>query len=151
MDKNSKGSGSFPFDLKLLDMLKLGNLDYLQDYIRNMLAESAVPSAADFPEQDVPPQDQARQKHPAFNVFELHDYYVIRLSIPDYVDEKTVRAYARGCRVLLKGNGLPDLEIPLPEEVDSQNAEAVVKNRVLEIRIPKKNAARLEEIAVHYL
>ncbi len=101
--------------------------------------------------QDEPSVGGSNRLNP--QLFEIHDFIIIRTIVPEDVDEKTLKVLTTSTHVTIKGDPSGnDHIIPLPQGAKKEGTTAAFKNRVLEIRIPKENEVSLpEEINLDYL
>lgn len=120
----------------------------LSQYFNNQAANSIKSEPV---VQDNPAAELSNRLDP--QLFEIHDFIVIRTAVPEDVDEKTIKVLTTTSHVTIKGDPSGnDHIIPLPHGAKKEGTTAAFKDRVLEIRIPKENKiSPPEEINLDYL
>lgn len=179
---NSSGQYFDPMKMsaKLKDMLLKGDTSELPGFIQEVLMQSianpitqallaplsqslAAPLAQYFNNhmyQNMK-DDPGSREEPSVAIvnslnpqlFEIHDFAVIRTFVPEDVNEKDIKVLITSTHVTIKGDPSGnDHIIPLPPGAKKEGAAAAFKDRVLEIRIPKENeVATADEMDIQYL
>lgn len=109
----------------------------------------AGPIESESEEQNEP------QKPVAINsmLFEIHGFVIIRANIPDGIDEKTIKVFFSPGYITIKGDPSgEDHIVQLPPGTMQEGATATIKNRILEIKIPKESSTKPDnEIGIDYI
>ncbi|MGM9988220.1 MAG: hypothetical protein ACI35O_13470 [Bacillaceae bacterium] len=83
----------------------------------------------------------------SYELFELHDYIIVQLHIPESMNENELRITLGNCRLIISGfHDGQTQTILLPFHPNEKGITAKCKNKLLEIRLPKKQNEELVEI-----
>lgn len=134
----------------------MGESSHLQNYIQSILNQSLSQSLGNT--MGMPPmlpnmggnfrQAEQSSKENA-EVFQTHDYVFVRVPVPDQVDERRIDMHIGLNRVVLKwAPGGKEHVIQLPVDVKNEGVAAAVKNRILEIKMPKEKNPDLKKVRI---
>lgn len=162
-----------------MDKMKGIDLAGLEDYINNIINNSLesndesydkfekskikkfVQSALNqsFGKNDEKPYDlltnknsSKRDNYPEPQIFNIHGYVIIRLQIPDGIDEKNIKVFLYGSKPAIKWH--PDRKVQtlqLMTNITSKNSKAIIKDNILELRLQVDTNIKTEEIVISYL
>lgn len=85
------------------------------------------------------------------DVFETHDYVIVRIKVPHNVNPKGIKVRATPSRLYIKISNYSQEEvILLPTDVDKSDVKAAYADNVLEIIIPKEREDNHQEIHIQF-
>jgi HSP20 family molecular chaperone IbpA len=118
------------------------DFSWIEDYVKGTLMNAIPEQMGDLKTQST------RVKH---QVFEAHHYMIVRIDLPDDVSAEDVKVFLNTNELKVQA-GEEDVTktINLPVNGSYKGSEALYKDSVLEIRIPKKNNDTFHEIPVQY-
>lgn len=149
--------GMFPFNNDELKNIadKMNPAD-IQSYISEMIKKYVPPhmenSGAPFNFQTTnnsPPNETEKQKFHV-DVFETFDHIFIRIQLPDEETRKQLKIFHTTNQAIIENMPEPGKRhtIILPSLVKKKGASAMVKDLILEIKIPKMDDTQLTEVDV---
>lgn len=139
-----------------------GNYSELRNYIDTAIRQTVNQSFGKSLNysMDQPTTNRQKKKNPGrkiktensderVEIFEAHDYIIVRVGVPDNVHERNIQVHVSTNKIFIKW-GLPGLEevIQLPADVEKEGIKAVIKNRILEIIIPKEQNIDLKSVNI---
>lgn len=125
-----------------------GRMPWVEQYVQEILSHVMPPKFSEkinpFPQQNSP--------HTKVQVFDTHHFLIARMPIPEQAELAGLRILVGYNRLLIKG--LPDEEeksVVLPSCVRADKCRAILKNRVLEVRMAKVEEDHLLELPIRVL
>lgn len=119
---------------QLPDMMDMKTIDsYIQRTIQQSLNGSYVPQKHN---EDV---IESKSNKLNYELVELHQYYIVKIEIPDTVSVHELSISLGNCKLII--TGLPGGEtqaIQLPEQPYSKQYSAQYKDGIIEVRLMKK-------------
>lgn len=150
--------GMFPFNQdELKNIAEKMNPTDIQSYISEMIKKYISPhmenssSPYQFHTNNKPP-DSETEKQQKFHVdvFETFDHIFIRIQLPDEETHKQLKIFHTSNQAIIENLPEPGKRhtIVLPTLVKRKGATALVKDLILEIKIPKMDDMQLTEVDV---
>lgn len=129
----------------LSDFSSLEN--YMKQVFSKALPASFFPNIVNSPTID---SRKNKKKEMKYQVFNLHDYVIVHIPIERELNLKNAKIYHTSSELTLEGipNSGDKQVIHLPSLVQHKRTKAILKNNMLEIRIPKVQDSRLTHIDV---
>ncbi|MCH5584638.1 Hsp20/alpha crystallin family protein [Shimazuella sp. AN120528] len=84
-------------------------------------------------------------------VFETHDYMIVKLPIPENINPRDVSVFLDTNILMISGLGKDMEKITLPMNGSFTGCQGYVKNGIMEIRVPKNEKKNFREIMIKYL
>lgn len=150
--------GMFPFhNDELKNIADNMNPADIQSYISEMIKKYIPPQMEN---SDIPFNFQANNASPSaepdnqqkfhVDVFETFDHIFIRIQLPDEESHKQLKILHTSNQAIIENMPEPGKRhtIILPSLVKRKGATAMVKDRILEIKIPKMDDIQLTEVDV---
>ncbi|TMW70705.1 Hsp20/alpha crystallin family protein [Alteribacter natronophilus] len=148
------GQNGLPFDPKMLQ-----DSTWVNEYVQNILKET-IPGQNDSsgesgeeagPSSSAKAFDPQGEHLPRHEVFQMHEYIIVRVFIPEEVNPDQLGVSLAHSRIVLKG--LPEQDeytIQLPEHPNEKRIGATCKDNVLEIRLRKLRTEPVIPISVRF-
>lgn len=149
--------GQFPFmNDKIRKKMGAGGTDWVEDYVQDVLKRSFTQrSGTFFPEEKAQSEtsEASNELDYDYETFETHNNVIVRITVPEDVQVRNVRIYAGSMQLkVVQDPTRNSMYIPLPSEVDGGGAKASLKDRILEVRCPRRQEAEVfQEVRVRYL
>ncbi len=149
--------GHFPFmNDKIKKKMGAGGTDWVEEYVQDVLKKSFSQRAGSFfPEESARAEtsEAAQGLDYDYETFETHNNVIVRITIPEDVQVRNVRVYAGSMQLKVEQDPTrSSMYIPLPSEVDGGAVKASLKDRVLEVRCPRRQEAEVfQEVRVRFL
>jgi HSP20 family molecular chaperone IbpA len=132
---------SFDFDSE-------GLQNYIQDMIAISLQQGFNNSKNTFDSSNL----SRNSNYPTPEIFETHDYRILRVDIPKGVSRRHIESFVRGNQLVIKwGPGIEDQIIPITFDMDPDNVKGVVKDNILELRFSKDVKIEAKSIEIEHL
>lgn len=112
--------------------------DYVQDMLSQVLPDEAVHNSY------VPSRLRP-------DVIDTHQYIIIRAKVPARVNTRKLKVFFNANQVRLTGLGEEEEVVQLPASGRFEGSKAILKDDILEIRIPKELNEHYQEIHIQYL
>lgn len=148
--------GHFPFmNDKIKKKMGAGGTDWVEEYVQDVLKRSFSQRTRSFsPEEGA--AETSESGHGLdydYETFETHNNVIVRITVPEDVQVRNVRVYAGSMQLKVEQDPTRNsMYVPLPSEVDAGGVKASLKNRVLEVRCPRRQEAEVfHEVRVRYL
>jgi HSP20 family molecular chaperone IbpA len=148
--------GMFPFNNDELKQIadKMNPADiqsYISEMIKKYIPSNTENSGNPFPFQSNPASFQPKSEssiHP--DVFETFDHIFIRIQLPNEEIHKQIKIFHTSNQAIIENFPEPGKRhtIILPSLVKRKGATALVKDQILEIKIPKMDDMQLTEVDV---
>lgn len=128
----------------------------IEKYVKNILSQS-MPSSFlpdlfnETEEKDEPDfEEEVHQPKENYQVFEMHDYVVVRVNIDVSVHVRDLKIYHTSNQLTIEGNpNQHDKQvISLPSLVQHKGTKAIFRNHILEIKMTKERDYRLTQIDI---
>jgi HSP20 family molecular chaperone IbpA len=149
--------GHFPFmNDKIKKKMGAGGTDWVEEYVQDVLKKSFSQRTGSF----IPEESARAETSEAgqgldydYETFETHHNVIVRITVPEDVQVKNVRLYAGSMQLKVEQDPTrSSMYIPLPSEVDGGGVKASLKDRVLEVRCPRRQEAEVfQEVRVRFL
>ena len=120
-----------------------GQLPWIEQYVRNIVS-NVLPPAFSVPSQ------QTVHSSVTVNVFETHEGLIVRVRIPEDADPRAVRLFVGTNELAVRGPW-GEKRVKLPSVVRPEEAKAVYKSRVFELKLAPEHNDRFKEIPVRYM
>ncbi|MCG8515712.1 MAG: Hsp20/alpha crystallin family protein [Halanaerobiales bacterium] len=120
----------------------------LKDFIQNVLNQSFDFNSKNYHSMHTSPKTEFPE--PIF--FEIHGFTIVRLEIPAGINQRNIKVFLKGNQVII--NWTPDQReqtFQLTTNVSPKNTKAIVKDNVLELRLPSDPEIETNEISIQFL
>lgn len=109
--------------------------------------EKIIPPASE--NQPVEPQPMMKMLGVPPEVMDTHQEFIIRLKVPDGIGEDPCDIGVNELRAAIRWkSSYTEQLIPLPGNIDASGASASIKDKILEIKIPKNHRGAEKEISI---
>lgn len=149
--------GHFPFmNDKIKKKMGAGGTDWVEEYVQDVLKRTfSQRTGSFFPEngERAETSESGRGLDYDYETFETHNNVIVRITVPEDVQVRNVRLYAGSMQLKVEQDPTrKSMYIPLPSEVEGGSVKASLKDRVLEVRCPRRQEAEVfQEVRVRYL
>ncbi|MNC36496.1 hypothetical protein D3C75_850190 [compost metagenome] len=149
--------GHFPFmNDKIKKKMGAGGTDWVEEYVQDVLKRSFSQRMGSFTPEEGARAETSESRHELdydYETFETHNNVIVRISVPEDVQVRNVRLYAGSMQLKVEQDPTrKSMYIPLPSEVEGGSVKASLKDRVLEVRCPRRQEAEVfQEVRVRYL
>lgn len=149
--------GHFPFmNDKIKKKMGAGGTDWVEEYVQDVLKKSFSQRTGSFFPEESARAETSEASHELdydYETFETHNNVIVRITVPEDVQVRNVRVYAGSMQLKVEQDPTRNsMYIPLPAEVDGGSVKASLKDRVLEVRCPRRQEAEIfQEVRVRYL
>ncbi|WP_144932621.1 Hsp20/alpha crystallin family protein [Paenibacillus sp. 32O-W] len=116
--------GQFPFSSEQGTASLFPDSNWIQNYVQSLLKER-IPEA-------VP-----AQWNPQPEVFETHRSVFVRFELPEEIDPYMLKIRVYPASLQMEGWGEREYKVKLPALVSANRSKAVMKDGIVEIRMPK--------------
>ncbi|MFZ5985639.1 MAG: Hsp20/alpha crystallin family protein [Bacillota bacterium] len=136
----------------------LGGLSGLNEYIQNIINQSLKLSQVQPIQQPVAQAKDTRsaevileEQDEGVKIFEAHDYVIVRIAVPPNINERQVRVRIGMNKLMIKWapRGKEQI-VNLPYDVKNEGLSATMKNRTLEVSIPKEHNPDTRQIDIRF-
>ena len=120
----------------------------LKDFIQNVFNQSLDFNNKNYHSMQTSPKPD----FPEPNFFEIHGFTIVRLEIPGGINQRNIKVFLKGNQVII--NWTPEQReqiFQLTTNVSPKNAKAIVKDNVLELRLPLDPEIETNEISIQFL
>ncbi|HET7658210.1 MAG TPA: Hsp20/alpha crystallin family protein [Bacillales bacterium] len=117
------------------------NMSWVQDYVENVMNQAF---------QGQFKGGQHRNGNIKSNVFETHHSMIIRMDVPEDIVPENVKILFNTNELKVEGIDSQPEVFKLPRNGLYKGSKAIYKNRVLEIRIPKRSREQFQEIPIQF-
>ncbi|GIQ67824.1 hypothetical protein DUZ99_02895 [Xylanibacillus composti] len=111
---------------------------WISDLMQKVLAEGLPAMASGSMPAGFAPRAKENQ---SFRIFETHRSIILRLHAPPDITSDQIRVAVNPHQVKVRFAGEKRQVIPLPKPVQSGKASALLRDGILELRLPKSRAA----------
>jgi HSP20 family molecular chaperone IbpA len=117
------------------------DFSWLENYIHDMVSES-------LPRPSKETNSRSKTKS---TIFETHDYIIVKVNLADNIEPEHVKIYHYANQLKLEGlsNGSHTM-VQLPAQGRYHGSKAIIRNGILEIRIPKETNETYRQIRVRF-
>lgn len=155
-------NNQFPYNEQIKDFLENGYPKGIESYVQGVLEKSMQPFTSGFPFNTDPQNPifssttnrnkitETQNKSIQYHVFETHDDVYIQIPIHDKGVLENIKIYHTANKSMVEGipTKIDKHEIILPAIVKKKGAQAIYKDDLLQIRIPKNIDFQFTEIDV---
>ncbi|RAU91697.1 hypothetical protein DQG13_28815 [Paenibacillus sp. YN15] len=149
--------GHFPFmNDKIKKKMGAGGTDWVEEYVQDVLKRTFSQRTGSFFPEANERAETSESGHGLdydYETFETHNNVIVRITVPEDVQVRNVRLYAGSMQLKVEQDPTrKSMYIPLPSEVEGGSVKASLKDRVLEVRCPRRQEAEVfQEVRVRYL
>ncbi|GIP33177.1 Hsp20/alpha crystallin family protein [Paenibacillus sp. J2TS4] len=119
-------SGQFPFSSDDRVASLFPDPDWIQNYVQGLIADQI-------------PEVKGTEWSPDPEIFETHRSVFVRFKLPEEIDPYLLKIRVQPASLRLDGWADKELNIKLPALVAASRSKAVMKEGVVEIRMPKSS------------
>ncbi|MFC7393538.1 Hsp20/alpha crystallin family protein [Scopulibacillus cellulosilyticus] len=113
------------------------DLSWINDLTNNILEQTKSQFNTNF---DSNMNRGSGEKHYEPDIFETHNLIIARIPIPEQTNPEDIKVFFDTNKIFIQGIEMNrDLYVDLPSNGFAQGSNAIIKDRFLEIKVPKKN------------
>lgn len=129
-----------------------GTATWLDQYVQQLIADTLPKVHSNFKENSKYKQTSTNSPIRNIQIFETHRSVIVRVKVSPQTDIERWRFFIGINELVIKGIATEeDKKIKLPVNVRYKGSKVVYKNKIFEVRMPKRKQVKLREILPIYI